>query len=167
MSSFSVLKVPDCRLRMVSLPVKSITTELCHVMDNMIEIMYMENGIGIASNQIGILERVAVVDPQRENKPLKLVNPEIVERNKELEAMVEGCLSLPGQWAKVMRPTRVLVRYLTDCGKMMELEAEGILARCLQHEIDHLNGILFIDYLPFPRRRIMLRRVKKLASSLK
>lgn len=161
MTSLTVLKVPDYRLRLISVPVKVITKELCYLMNNMAETMYTKNGIGIAGNQVGILERIVTIDCLGSEGLVRIINPEIVRKDGKYEIMAEGCLSIPGQWAEVKRPSKILLRYLNENSKRVEIEAEGMLARCLQHEVDHLNGILFIDHLHPLKKKIILNRVNK------
>ena len=125
--------------------------------------MYKAPGIGLAAPQVGIGLRVAVVDLQRNEvrDPVALVNPEIIAASAELATREEGCLSLPGQYADVTRPARVKVRYLDATGARREIEADDLLAACLQHEIDHLDGVLFVDHLSALKRNMILRRLAK------
>jgi len=125
--------------------------------------MYRAPGIGLAAPQVGVGLAVTVVDlmPDEKPAPLVLINPEIVAASAELATREEGCLSLPGQYAEVARPARVKVRYEDQAGARREIEAEGLLAACLQHEIDHLNGVLFVDHLSALKRNIILRRLAK------
>lgn len=125
--------------------------------------MYRAPGIGLAAPQVGQLLRLAVVDLQPEDKPapIVLVNPEIVAASEEIATREEGCLSLPGQYADVTRPARVKVRYLDQEGARREIKAEGLLAACLQHEIDHLDGVLFTDHISALKRNMIMRRLAK------
>jgi peptide deformylase len=125
--------------------------------------MYAAPGIGLAAPQVGIGMRVAVVDVQPDGKraPITLINPEIIAASAELVTREEGCLSLPGQFGEVTRPARVSVRYRDEAWALRELEAEGLLSACLQHEIDHLNGVLFVDHLSPLKRNMILRRLAK------
>jgi peptide deformylase len=125
--------------------------------------MYAAPGIGLAAPQVGEGLRLIVIDLAPDNKhlPRVLINPEIVAASEELATREEGCLSLPGQYADVTRPARVKVRYLDDAGLRQEIEAEGLLSACVQHEIDHLNGILFVDHLSALRRNMIMRRLSK------
>jgi peptide deformylase len=129
----------------------------------MFNTMYRAPGIGLAAPQVGHLLRVITIDLMPDDKPapLALINPEIVAQAKELASREEGCLSLPGQYAEVTRPARVKVRYLDPTGARREVEADGLLAACLQHEIDHLDGILFVDHLSALKRNIIMRRLAK------
>jgi len=125
--------------------------------------MYRAPGIGLAAPQVDIGLRVVVIDlmPNDKNDPHALINPEVVAASEELATREEGCLSLPGQYADITRPARVKVRYLDQAGARRELDAEGLLAACVQHEIDHLNGVLFVDYLSILKRNIIMRRLAK------
>lgn len=125
--------------------------------------MYRAPGIGLAAPQVGLGLRVAVVDLQPNNAraPVTLINPEIVAASEEMATREEGCLSLPGQYADVTRPARVKVRFRDETGMRQEIEADGLLAACLQHEIDHLDGVLFVDYLSPLKRNMILRRLAK------
>ena len=136
-------------------------------MDDMLETMYDAPGIGLAANQVNLLNRVLVIDLSRRNEeeepnPICMANPEIIYESEEPSVLEEGCLSIPGQYAEIERPAIVRVKYLDYDGNEAELEAEGLLSHCVQHEIDHLNGVLFIDYLSSLKRNMMIKRVKKL-----
>ena len=129
----------------------------------MLATMYRAPGIGLAAPQIGVGLRFAVVDLMPDDKPtpIALINPEVIARSEELATREEGCLSLPGQYADVTRPARVTVRYTAVDGARRQIEADGLLAACLQHEIDHLDGILFVDHLSALKRNMILRRLAK------
>jgi peptide deformylase len=129
----------------------------------MLDAMYKAPGIGLAAPQVGSLLRMFVVDLQKEEKPdpMVLVNPEILALSEELAVREEGCLSLPGQYADVTRPARVKMRYLDLTGAKREIEADGLLATCLQHEYDHLDGVLFVDHLSTLKRNMILRKLAK------
>ena len=133
------------------------------LLPKMFATMYRAPGIGLAAPQVGVLLRVAIVDVMPDDKPapIAMINPEIVATSTELATREEGCLSIPGQYAEVTRPARVKVRYSDAAGARREIEAEGLLAACLQHEIDHLDGVLFIDYLSSLKRNIIVRRLAK------
>jgi peptide deformylase len=146
-------------LRQETTPVEVVTDELRHLIDDMFETMYAAKGIGLAAPQIGRTERIAVVDV--DDNPLVIVNPEIVEAEGKAKAE-EGCLSIPDIYGDVERATRVVVRALDRDGAPFEIEATDLLARCLQHEIDHLHGRLFIDYLSVVKRRAALAKWEKL-----
>lgn len=167
MARLKVLKVPDPRLKKTADPVDVVTSEIRQVLEDMLETMYAEEGVGLAANQAGILKRLIVLDCGEKDKPepLKLVNPEILEMSQEEELRPEACLSVPGQWAEVMRSKKIRFRYLDEKGAIIEREAEGLLAHCVQHEIDHLNGLLFVDRLSPLRRGILLRRALKASKS--
>ncbi len=125
--------------------------------------MYQAPGIGLAAPQVSHSLRLVVIDlvPNDKKQPLSLINPEIVAASEELATREEGCLSLPGQYADITRPARVKVRYLDETGAKREIEADGLLAACLQHEIDHLDGILFVDHLSALKRNMIMRRLAK------
>lgn len=125
--------------------------------------MYRAPGIGLAAPQVGVGLRLAIVDLMKDEKrdPILLINPELVAASEELATREEGCLSLPNQFAEVTRPARVKVRYLDEQGARREIEAEGLLSACIQHEMDHLNGILFVDHLSNLKRNMILRRLAK------
>jgi peptide deformylase len=159
-----ILVVPDPVLRAKCRPVgpKDEATVRA-LLPQMFATMYAAPGIGLAAPQVGRKLRFIVVDvhPDDTSQPIALINPEIVARSTELASREEGCLSLPGQYAEITRPARVKVRYLDETGARKEIAAEGLLAACLQHEIDHLNGVLFIDHLSALKRNIILRRLAK------
>jgi peptide deformylase len=130
----------------------------------MLETMYAAPGLGLAAPQIGVLKRIVVVDVSKDPdnpKPMQLVNPEIVWASDELTDYEEGCLSLPDHYAPVTRPARVRVRYLDRTGEAQEIEADGLLAVCLQHEMDHLEGVLFVDHISKLKRNVILRKLQK------
>jgi peptide deformylase len=144
--------------------VAEVTDELRTLMDDMLETMYRAPGIGLAAPQVGVEKRIVVVDISREEgerQPMRLVNPELIWASDDSVAMEEGCLSLPEQFAEVKRPSAVRMRYLDEQGEAREIEADGMLARCLQHEVDHLDGILFVDHLSPLRRNMILRKLEK------
>jgi peptide deformylase len=164
MSLLQILQAPHPGLKRVAQPVGTITDELRALMDDMLETMYRAPGIGLAAPQVGIDRRIVVVDVAREGEersPLRLVNPELVWTSADRVAMEEGCLSLPEQFAEVTRPSAVRLRHLDEHGMPHEIEADGMLARCLQHEVDHLDGILFVDHLSPLRRNMILRKLEK------
>ncbi|MDO9712029.1 peptide deformylase [Paracraurococcus lichenis] len=159
-----ILLVPDARLRAKARPVGPADADTVRALaPRMLESMYKAPGIGLAAPQVGELLRMFVVDLQKEEKPdpMVLVNPEIVAVSQEMSVREEGCLSLPGQYADVERPARVKIRYLDLTGARQEVEAEGLLATCLQHEYDHLDGRLFVDHLSPLKRNMILRRLAK------
>jgi peptide deformylase len=164
MPVLQILQVPHPMLKRVAAPVERVTDEIRRLMDDMLATMYAAPGIGLAAPQVGVSLRVIVVDLAKEEArraPLRLVNPTILWASEEQLVMEEGCLSLPDQFAEVRRPAAVKVGYLDDAGAAREIEADGMLARCLQHEIDHLDGVLFIDHLSLLRRQMILRKLEK------
>ncbi len=159
-----ILTVPDPILKLVSKPVDAVTDETRKLMDDMLETMYAAPGIGLAAVQIGEPVRVIVMDLAREDEPKApryFVNPEILESNDELQAYEEGCLSVPDYYDEVERPKRVKLRYLNYQGEQIEEWAEGMYAVCIQHEMDHLQGTLFIDHLSRLKRSYAINKVKK------
>ena len=164
MSLLQILQAPHPGLKRVAQPVAEVTDELRTLMDDMLETMYHAPGIGLAAPQVGVDKRIVVVDVGREENdrhPLRLVNPELVWASDDSVTMEEGCLSLPDQFAEVKRPSAVRLRYLDETGAEQEIAADGMLARCLQHEVDHLDGILFVDHLSALRRNMILRKLDK------
>ncbi len=160
----SILTAPDPRLKKVSKPVDKVDEEIRRLMDDMLETMYAAPGIGLAAPQVGVLKRVLVIDIDREGEksgPLKMANPEIVDVSEEDASYEEGCLSVPEHYAEVERPARVTVRYLDQDNEVRTLQADGLLATCIQHEMDHLDGILFIDRISALKRNIILRKLVK------
>tara|TARA_B100001123_G_C14839543_1_gene839538 strand:- start:129 stop:647 length:519 start_codon:yes stop_codon:yes gene_type:complete len=161
-----IIVAPDKRLLRTALPVNSVDSEVRNLMDNMLETMYDAPGIGLAAPQVGILKRVLVIDVsinehRKPGTPLLIANPTISWASKEQKTTEEGCLSLPGQYAEVERPTEIRVKYINEHNKAQELEADGLVAACLQHEIDHLDGRLFINHLSRLKRNMILRRLAK------
>ncbi|HJW42794.1 MAG TPA: peptide deformylase [Rhizomicrobium sp.] len=159
-----ILTAPDPRLKALSKTVETVDASTRRLIDDMVESMYAADGIGLAAVQIGVAQRVIVMDlDQREGKknPRHFVNPVITWRSDELATFEEGCLSVPEIWEDVERAARIKVEYLDRDGKRHEFEADGLLATCLQHEMDHLEGILFIDHLSKLKRSIALRKLQK------
>ena len=159
-----ILTEPNNILREKSLNVEKVDQELQNLMDDMLETMYAAPGIGLAAVQVGILKRVIILDiDQKEGKknPIFLINPEIVDKSKNNSTYEEGCLSVPGQFAVVDRPEKCHVKYLDYYGQKKEIKAEGMLATCIQHEIDHLEGILFIDYLSKLKKTMIIKKLSK------
>ena len=164
MTKKKILTIPDPVLRKVSKPVATFNSEIKSLMDDMLETMYAAPGIGLAAVQVGILKRIIVIDLSKEDEkkePLFIVNPEITSKSNELISYEEGCLSIPNQFAEVKRPSSCKINFLDYNGKKKELTAEGLLATCIQHEIDHLNGILFIDHLSKLKKDLILKKTKK------
>ena len=159
-----ILTAPDPRLKAVSEPVARVDDETRKLIDDLIESMYAADGIGLAAIQVGVPKRVLVMDlDQRDGtkNPMAFINPEILWASDELATFQEGCLSVPEIWEDVDRPARIRAGYLDRDGVARELEADGLLATCLQHEMDHLNGVLFLDHLSKLKRSIVLRKLAK------
>jgi peptide deformylase len=163
MAVLDIIEAPDRRLTTKSAPVERIDADFRRLLDDMLETMYAAPGIGLAAPQIGVPRRAFVVDVGNEGEraPMFVINPEIVGQSETTNLAEEGCLSLPKQFGEVSRFDQVRIRYLDREGEVRELEAEGLLARCLQHEIDHLDGILFVDHLSPLKRTMILRRLAK------
>jgi len=166
MSIRPLVILPDPKLRLISEPVKEITQEIRQLSDDMLETMYDAPGVGLAAIQIGVPLRVVTMDVSKsedEHQPMVLINPEITWASQEKRVYEEGCLSIPEYYEEVERPDRVRFRYMNLQGEVIEEEADGLLATCVQHEIDHLNGILFIDYLSKLKRDRVMTKFKKAA----
>lgn len=164
MAILPIITAPDPRLKLTCEPVERVDGDIRRLMDDMLETIHHAPGVGLAAPQVGITKRVIVVEVTRENEeptPHLMANPEILWASEALFDYEEGCLSLPDQFALVGRPDEIRVRYLDRAGKTRELEAEGILATCIQHEMDHLDGILFVDHLSKLKRSLILRRLLK------
>jgi peptide deformylase len=163
-----ILTVPNPVLKQESLPVAGVDDELRALMDDMLETMYDAPGIGLAAIQIGVPKRVIVMDLAREGEdkqPRYFVNPEILWRSEETSGYEEGCLSIPEYYDEVQRPSKVKIRYLNYQGEAVEEDAEGLYAVCIQHEMDHLDGVLFIDHLSRLKREQAVKKVKKLKAA--
>lgn len=165
--TYEIITVPDPVLREEAQPVARVDDEIRKQMDRMLQTMYDAPGIGLAANQVALLNRVLVMDLSRREEgssaaPIFMANPEVIWESEEISVLEEGCLSIPKQLAEVERPAQVRVKYLDYNGKEAELTAEGLLSHCVQHEIDHLNGVLFVDYLSRLKRNMMLRKVEKM-----
>ncbi len=159
-----ILIVPDPILKQVSKPVETVDDDLRALMDDMLETMYAAPGIGLAAIQVGVAKRVIVMDLAREGEPpapRHFVNPEIIWASEETAPYEEGCLSVPDIFDEIERPARVKLRYLDYHGKTVEEDAEGLFAVCIQHEMDHLDGVLFIDHLSRLKREQAVKKVKK------
>jgi peptide deformylase len=159
-----IVTIPDSVLRQTAEPVERVDDELRALMDDMLATMYDAPGVGLAAPQIGILRRVIVMDPARDEEepaPLVMANPVILQRSDEMRVHEEGCLSIPDVTAEVERPAMTRVSYLDQEGKSQEAELEGFLATIVQHEVDHLNGVLFIDYLSRLKRDMIVRKFTK------
>ena len=162
MSTLNILHFPDPKLRQKAEPVGEVNDEIRTLIDDMFETMYEAPGIGLAAVQVNVLKRVITIDiSEAKDQPLSFINPEIVQSSGK-EDMEEGCLSVPGIYEMVSRAEKVTVRYLDRDGKTVELEAEGLLAVCIQHEIDHLDGKLFVDYLSEMKRKRIRKKMEKL-----
>jgi peptide deformylase len=165
-----IVEVPDPRLRQISSPVEEVTDEIRELVSDMFETMYAAPGIGLAAIQVGVPKRVLVIDLQEPEEeggepvrdPRVFINPEILEHSDQDVPYTEGCLSVPDQFAEVDRPDRIRARWLDLDGKVREEDIEGLLATCLQHEMDHLNGVLFIDHLSRLKRDMILKKLAKL-----
>ncbi len=161
MAILEILRFPDPRLRNEAKPVAEVDAAVRQLVEDMFETMYEAPGIGLAATQVNVAQRIVVIDISDEHdEPLCLINPEILEREGE-EQMEEGCLSVPGYFEKVTRAERVKVRALDREGKPFELDADGLLAVCIQHEIDHLDGKLFVDYLSNLKRQRIRKKLEK------
>jgi peptide deformylase len=167
MANLEILTIPDPILRQKSAPVETVNDETRRFMDRMLQTMYEAPGIGLAAPQVGEKRRIITIDVAREEEPkspLFLINPEIVWSSEdERSTYEEGCLSIPEYYAEVERPAKVRVRYVDYDGKPQEREVEGLLATCVQHEVDHLNGILFIDYISKLKRDLVVKKFTKAA----
>jgi len=164
MSIRKIIKIPDPILRQISEPVKSVDKEIKKLSEDMLETMYEAPGIGLAAVQVGVLKRVIVIDLSKKDEkknPLCIINPELTFKSDDLVSYEEGCLSIPNQFAEVKRPNKCNIKYLDIKGNKRELKAEGLLATCIQHEIDHLNGKLIVDYASsLKRSRIKAKLLK-------
>ena len=164
MAVLPIITAPDPRLKLKAKSVAKVDGETRRLMDDMLETMYLAPGIGLAAPQVGVLKRILVVDVAGEGEkpaPLKIANPEILWRSEELATYNEGCLSLPEHYADVMRPAAIRLRYLDYQNEIRELEAKGLLATVIQHEMDHLEGVLFVDHISSVKRSIILRKLAK------
>ena len=164
MSIRNIIIEPDNILRKKSEPLDQVNNDTRKLLDDMLKTMYAAPGIGLAAVQIGILKRIIVIDiskKEEKKNPIFLINPEITYQSKETSIYEEGCLSLPGHFAEIERPAKCKINYIDYHGKKVKLEAEGLLSTCIQHEIDHLNGILFIDYLSKLKKDMIIKKLKK------
>jgi peptide deformylase len=164
MAVLSIITAPDPRLKLVAEPVARVDRSIRQLMDDMLETMYLAPGIGLAAPQIGVAKRIIVVDITKEDeprRPYRMANPAVVWTSPELAIYEEGCLSLPDHYAEVERPSRVWIRYLDHDNLEQEEEFDGMLGTCLQHEIDHLDGVLFVDHISTLKRNIILRKLVK------
>ncbi len=163
MARLPILEFPDERLRNKAVPVENVDDEVRQLVDDMLETMYAAPGIGLAATQVDVHRRVIVIDvSEDQSTPLVLINPEVTPLGDEREPMQEGCLSIPEYYAEVPRALRVHLKAQGRDGEPYELEADGLLAHCIQHELDHLEGVLFVDYLsPLKRDRVMKKMHKR------
>ncbi len=165
MTNLKIIIAPDPRLLEVSKPVMEIDQDIKILLKDMLETMYKSNGIGLAAPQIGILKRLVVMDCSDQNtkkNPMKFVNPEILNFSSELSEFEEGCLSLPTQYAKVERPNSIEVQYKDENGRKVKKLFSGIEATCLQHEIDHLDGKLFVDHISKLKKNRIIKKLEKI-----
>ena len=159
-----ILTEPNQILRKKSLPVDKVDEDLQKLMDDMAETMYAAPGIGLAAIQVGVPKRIIVLDIAQKDSPrnpMFFVNPEIIEKSENYSIYEEGCLSVPGQFAEIQRPDRCHIKYLDYHGNQKEVKARGMLATCMQHEMDHLEGILFIDYLSKLKKSMIIKKLSK------
>ena len=164
MSKRNIVIEPDPILRKKSEPLEEVNNDLRKLMDEMLETMYEAPGIGLAAVQVGILKRLIVIDVSKDKEkkdPLFLINPEITFKSNRTSTYEEGCLSLPGHFAEVERPAECHLNFVDYNGNKKDLKADGLLATCIQHEIDHLNGILFIDHISKLKRDMIIKKLKK------
>jgi peptide deformylase len=164
-----IITIPDKRLRLKSEPVKRIDSGIRKLVDDLFETMYHAPGIGLAAIQIGVAKRVVTMDLSKkedDHEPQVFINPEIIWRSEETSKYEEGCLSIPEYYEEVERPARVKVKYLDLEGKAHEIEASGLFATCLQHEIDHTNGVLFIDHISKLKRDRVIKKFSKAAKKV-
>ncbi|MDH5395346.1 MAG: peptide deformylase [Gammaproteobacteria bacterium] len=161
MAILNILHFPDDRLRTIAKPVKEVTAKHRTLIENMLETMYDAPGIGLAATQINVHERILVIDISEEkNQPIALINPEILQKSGDQE-FDEGCLSVPGIYETVHRAEKILVKALNKNGESIEMHAEGLLAVCIQHEMDHLDGKLFVDYLSQLKKQRIRKKLEK------
>jgi peptide deformylase len=168
MAILPVIIAPDPRLKQISAPVDRVDDDIRRLMDDMLETMYLAPGVGLAAPQVGVLKRVIVVDAAPEDgerQPYRMANPELIWVSDEDYSAEEGCLSLPDFYGDVVRPAEIRVRYLDHENEIRESAADGLLAVCIQHEIDHLDGILFVDHMSALKRNMILRKLLKAKKS--
>lgn len=164
MALLPIITAPDPRLKLKAKPVAAVDAKVSRLMDDMLETMYHAIGIGLAAPQVGATQRVIVLDVARDGEkpqPLRIANPEILWRSEEKMMANEGCLSLPEHYADVERPAEIRLRYLDHENEIREMAAKGLLATCIQHEMDHLDGVLFVDHISALKRGIILRKLAK------
>jgi peptide deformylase len=164
MAVLQILTAPDPRLKLKAKPVARVDDKVRRLMDEMLETMYGSIGIGLAAPQVGVAQRVIVIDAAREGEkpnPMRIANPEILWRSQETMVANEGCLSVPEHYADVTRAAEIKLRYLDEQNEIREIDAKGLLATCIQHEIDHLDGVLFVDHISALKRGMILRKLTK------
>jgi len=164
MAQRRIIIEPDNILRKKSEALEKVDNELRRLMDDMLETMYSAPGIGLAAVQVGVLKRLIVIDISKEKEkqnPIFLINPKIISQSKNTKVYEEGCLSLPGYFAEIERPAECQIEYIDYDGKKRDMKASGLLATCIQHEVDHLNGILFIDYLSKLKKDMIIKKLVK------
>ena len=164
MAKLDIITAPDPRLKIKAKPVEKVDAKVRRLMDDMLETMYGSIGVGLAAPQVGVAQRVIVIDVAREGEkanPMRMANPEILWRSEEKMVANEGCLSLPEHYADVSRAAEIRFRYLDEQNEIREMEAKGLLATCVQHEIDHLDGVLFVDHVSALKRGMILRKLQK------
>ncbi len=164
MTNRTIIIEPDPILRKKSKPVEKVDDELRRLLDDMLETMYAAPGIGLAAVQVGILKRLIVIDISKDKdkkEPLFLINPKITSKSKQTSTYEEGCLSLPGHFAEIERPAECEINFIDYNGKKKEIKADGLLSTCIQHEVDHLDGVLFIDYLSKLKKDMIIKKLVK------
>ncbi|HTW50964.1 MAG TPA: peptide deformylase [Stellaceae bacterium] len=164
MAVLPIITAPDPRLKLVAKPVAKVDASVRRLMDDMLDTMYGSIGIGLAAPQVGVAQRIIVIDVAREGekpKPMRIANPEIIWRSTETTIANEGCLSVPEHYADVSRAAAITLRYIDHENEIREIAADGLLATCLQHEIDHLDGVLFVDHISALKRGMILRKLAK------
>ncbi|MBO88015.1 MAG: peptide deformylase [Rickettsiales bacterium] len=164
MAVLPIITAPDKRLKVKSDPIAFVDADIATLMEDMLETMYLAPGVGLAAPQVGITKRIIVVDvskTEEERKPFCMANPELVWASKKVTVYEEGCLSLPEHYANVERPECIRVKYIDETNNERVLEAQGLLATCIQHEIDHLDGVLFVDHLTSLKRNMIIRKLQK------
>ena len=169
MTKRKIIIEPDSILRKKSATLEKVDDSLRELLDDMLETMYSAPGIGLAGVQIGILKRLIVIDISKDEEkksPLFLINPVIISKSNNTSVYEEGCLSLPGYFAEIERPAECQIEYVDYNGKKKDMKASGLLATCIQHEIDHLNGILFIDYLSKLKKNMIIKKLSKQKKTL-
>jgi peptide deformylase len=164
MAVLPIITAPDPRLKLIAKRVDKVDAKVRRLMDDMLDTMYGSIGIGLAAPQVGEAQRIIVIDVAREGEkanPMRIANPEILWRSEETTVAQEGCLSVPEHYADVSRAAKIRLRYLDHENEIREIDADGLLATCLQHEIDHLDGVLFVDHISALKRGMILRKLQK------